>query len=446
MQSLEDLTASIRSEGSRSQFDEAVRAYRAGAYKSATIALWIAVIHDIIEKVRTLAEDDDAQAKTVIAELDAARASRNIPKLQQIENAALEKARDGFELITHREFDELRRLYEDRNACAHPSFLSDIEDPFQLTEEQVRAHARSVVDSLLSQPAKVGRALLDRFFTDIRSNSWPEDDLSEFLRTRYFDRSRSTGTRNLLTAGLKLAIRPGDESNVTAGRCVATLHAAAQTDRGAVDSVIRSVLGRWRDSLTDQDLARCVGAVGSFRATWAALGADNAARATTLFRSDTGWLIENRAFASGPPADEDVSTSYRDAIDRLTFEQVDALTRRPYNSVQWVEPAVKFLADSRSYRSAEERLRVVLRLASVLDLDSLRKVTESLALNTQVAYAGGTKTLLLQLLDETLATPGARRVWVEAMTKYAGNYDRTADVSGEYSYEEVSARLSDDTE
>lgn len=187
--SLDDLAESIRSENSRVQFDEAIRAYRAGAYRSATIALWIAVIQDFVEKLRTLADEGDSNAKSAISELDIARSAQNVAKLQSIENSLLTKARDEFELVTHREAEELERLYEDRNKCAHPTFQPDTDEPFQITEEQVRAHARSSVDSVLSQSPRVGRALVDRFKSDVKSKSWPEEDVTEFVRLRYFDRA-----------------------------------------------------------------------------------------------------------------------------------------------------------------------------------------------------------------------------------------------------------------
>lgn len=437
MLSLEDLTASIRSDHSRTQFAEAIRAYRAGAYRSATIALWIAVVQDIVEKLRTLADDDDANAKGIIDELDAARRANNIPKLQSLENSLLERACDDFELVTHREAEDLRRLYSDRNSCAHPTFQSDVDEPFDLTEEQVRAHARVAVDSLLAQPARVGKALVDRFASDVRSNSWPDQELTSFLRTRYFDRARVAAARGVLTVAVKVAIRPGEESNRSAGRCVAALRSAASIDRSTLDSVVRRVLGAWRDNLSDEDLARCLGAVGTNAAAWDALGPDNVARVQTLLAGETAWLIEHRAFASGVPSHDALRSAYLSAVDRLTIEELDALTRRPYPLQQWVEPSLSLLADARSFRSAEERLGIVVRLSSVLDADHVRRVGQCLSSNTQVSYAGGTKVLLRRLVEDTLEVPGVRAAWQATMVEYQQVYNPDTDPLGEYSYTEI---------
>lgn len=433
--SLDDLAETIRSENSRVQFLEAMRAYQAGAYRSATIALWIAVIQDFVEKLRTLADEGDSNAKSVIDELDAARAAQNIPRLQAIENSLLKRAHDEFELVTHREAEDLRRLYEDRNSCAHPTFQPDTDEPFQITEEQVRAHARASVDSVLAQPPRVGRALVDRFIADVKSKSWPEDDITEFLRLRYFDRARATAARAVLTAAVKVAIRPGDESNVTAGRCVAVIRGALPIEPSLVNSVVRTVVGRWRDGLSDEDLARCIGAIGTLRVTWDALGEDNASRAATLLlEADTDWLQEHRAFASGVPQRPSLQAAYRAAVARLDFGELDQMTRRPYEAVQWVKPALRFLADAPNFRSAEARLRVVVRLASSMNLDDVRAVGSALLANQQVSRAADTPQLLSRLIDETISIPGARNAWRETLETYRERYDPSEDPQGTYSY------------
>lgn len=58
MQALEDLRARVRSVDSRRYVDEAITAYSAGALRSAIIALWIAVVADLIEKTRTLSDGE----------------------------------------------------------------------------------------------------------------------------------------------------------------------------------------------------------------------------------------------------------------------------------------------------------------------------------------------------------------------------------------------------
>ena len=68
-----------------------MRAYNAGAYRAATVALWIAVIHDLTSKIRILAESDDNAARVLIQEIEAARNADAPRKMQTIENSLLDR-------------------------------------------------------------------------------------------------------------------------------------------------------------------------------------------------------------------------------------------------------------------------------------------------------------------------------------------------------------------
>lgn len=182
MRTLEQLQDEVRSRTVREQFSESRRAYSAGAYRTATIALWIAVVQDLLEKVRELADGGDAAAVQFVKEVDAARASNDLTKLLRTERDILDVARDGYELITTQTHGQLERLQRDRNACAHPSFLTEDEEFHSVSEEQIRAYMVLAVDTVLSQPTTVGKALVDRFMKDVRGPAWPQNSGSSRLR------------------------------------------------------------------------------------------------------------------------------------------------------------------------------------------------------------------------------------------------------------------------
>ena len=441
--SLEDLAETIHSHQSRVQFGEVIRAYRAGAYKSATIVLWISVIQDFTDKVRILAEGGDAVARSLIDDLDKARLARDLKKLQSFENTILSNARDVFELVTHREAVELDRLYADRNSCAHPTFQSDVEEPFEMTEEQVRAHARVVVGAVLGQLPTVGKALVIRFQNDVKGESWPDDHLSDYLRNRYFSRARGTAMRGVLTAALKVAIRPGEESNTTAGRCVAALQASAGIDRQLVDEVIRTVLTRWRDGMSDADLVRALGAVGAISTTWVTLGDENAQRIGILLGGDIDFLIGERAFASGVPSREDLRVHYRRAIDRLTTEQIGLMTRRPYETSQWVGPALANVGRVRSWRGGEEAFKTLVRLAGDFTVEDLHVIADCFSSNQQISRAADMPQLLFNLVEGTSGISGSAQVWLNAIERYRETYSSETDPNGYYSYQTVLDRLNE---
>lgn len=56
---IEALTLRCRADRAREYVQEAIMCYRAGAYRSAIVNSWIAVVFDLIEKVRAYFGDHD---------------------------------------------------------------------------------------------------------------------------------------------------------------------------------------------------------------------------------------------------------------------------------------------------------------------------------------------------------------------------------------------------
>ncbi|MGK2881970.1 MAG: hypothetical protein ACSLE6_14625 [Mycobacterium sp.] len=438
MRSIEDLTDAIRTPAGRAQFREAMQAYSAGANRAATILLWTSVMQDLTDKLRVLADAGDGAAKAAISTVDAARASQDLRGMQNFENGLLDRARDDFEFVTAREAEELTRLGADRNLCAHPSFQSGSEDLFEISAEQVRAYARLVVESVLSQPPIVGKALVERFIADAKSDSWPDEDLADFLRTRYFDRARSGVMRNILEVAVKAAIRPPNGDNQVAGRCVATIKAATEINESLSEDAIGAVLTKWRDHLTDDDLLRVIGAIGAFAKTWENLGSENVARAKAFLRSASiETLIDERAFASGLPAEPTLVSPYRTAIDRLSRDQLEMIARKPYPKAQFVPSVLDVVRSVGTWRGGERAIQLAIRVSSGMTLEDVRTVADEFVKNDQIHLAGDVPQLLEQLVRRTLRIPGARDVWREGLDTYADSRDPHPDGEDWYSYSEA---------
>ena len=69
MRALEDVRSMVRSTKSRKYIDEAIDAYGAGAYRAAILALWIAVVSDLIDKISILAEAGEPSTFALCREL-----------------------------------------------------------------------------------------------------------------------------------------------------------------------------------------------------------------------------------------------------------------------------------------------------------------------------------------------------------------------------------------
>lgn len=455
MRDLSDLGAQVRDPESRPHFDEAVRAFQAGALRAAVVEAWVAVSLDLTNKIRHLAETGDGVAASVIKALDAAVASRDVPAMQAFERTILDECEQTFELITSREHVELARLYEDRNLCAHPAFIEPGE-VFVATPELVRSHLAAAVDCALSLPPVSGKKLVDNLQRDLDSNSWPRDaDVPEYLREQYFSRTRDSVQLNLVKLIVKCAVRPPAKAdlsistpNQVAHRCRIAVNAVHDIRPEVLQRGVEVVVAGWVRSgaVTDELLLRLVGALGHLPFTWQVIDGGTRARLAALLETaPVSSLIEERTFASGPPAEPTLSASYDTAVRAATadFQDLETLVRRPtLDKKQWVAPALEALANAGSFRSAESRLRCVLRLAPVLTPRDLSTAATAIRRNNQIYQASDAPELLSNLYRETADVPGAAAVWRDLAQGLHDDYmvDHT-DADGYFSYSELLAEV-----
>jgi hypothetical protein len=68
---LDELVISCRTKEAQSYISEAVACYKAGAFKASIVATWIAVVYDLLAKIRELALSGDAEALQITNEVAA---------------------------------------------------------------------------------------------------------------------------------------------------------------------------------------------------------------------------------------------------------------------------------------------------------------------------------------------------------------------------------------
>lgn len=165
LSSLDDLILKCRSQKAKKYIQEAIACYNATAYKSAIVGTWVAVVYDIYEKIRDLSMNGDGKAKEEFQKIETwqlqlQNGNSNVTKcLLDYERNILELAHNTFEFIDIYQYDELKRLQEDRHKCAHPTFQKDW-TPFNPSAELTRTHIRNSVEFLLSQPPLQGKSAL----------------------------------------------------------------------------------------------------------------------------------------------------------------------------------------------------------------------------------------------------------------------------------------------
>ena len=203
LRDLETLRLSVNNPDSCEWFGEAIRCYEAGSYRASVVSLWITLVLDLTAKLGSLAEGGDGEAKQLVERYDRAIKNREDSKALEYERNILKKVREKFELITAREFDELKRLQEDRDLCAHPN-TGENGELLVPDAELVRAHIVSVWRAVLSQKPCSGKMTLEIFEGEIASASWVER--SEYLEKRFFENSRSSVKRSIIKRLVKYSL------------------------------------------------------------------------------------------------------------------------------------------------------------------------------------------------------------------------------------------------
>ena len=202
---LEALLLAIQDDNIRAYAGEAISSYSAGAYRSAIVSIWIAIVYDLYQKFRILSEEyHDKAAKQNIEKIDEIRNNPDKKQVATWEREILKDARDQVKMITNLEYEHLDRIQQDRHRCAHP--VLDSEGLlFQPTPELARTHIRTAIEVLLSQPPIIGKAAGEALERDVEGLYFPDDleGVRNFLSGRHFLVSSEKYLVNILLLSLK---------------------------------------------------------------------------------------------------------------------------------------------------------------------------------------------------------------------------------------------------
>lgn len=175
---LDELVAQCRGAAARERIREAVAAYRSGALRASVAACWVAVVYDLIDKLRELAISGNSEAQVQVDKLDriveaAAQGSPDaVGRAQKFETGLLALVRDKFDLLDQHQFLDMLRLKEDRNRCAHPTFQFAGE-PYVPSPEAVRLHLRNAMTQVLHLPPLQGRSATSEILRMVTSQYFP---------------------------------------------------------------------------------------------------------------------------------------------------------------------------------------------------------------------------------------------------------------------------------
>lgn len=271
---LEELILRCRSEMASKYIQEAIICYKSGAYRSAIVSTWIAVVFDIVEKIKELALSGDAEATTLHTEFERLRSTGDIPNSLRFERELLINARDKLQLISQVEYIDLARLQEDRNRCAHPSMTAD-GDIYYPSAESARAHIRCTVEHLLMHPPAQGMYALDRLKSEIDSEYFPaENDKAVIaLQNSPLNKARASLVRNFHIVILKELLQH-DLDYKRKNRYFSALAAIETLHRNIYSQTLTEKLSELVRNLPDARLGNAVRIVVKFEKYWEFLELD----------------------------------------------------------------------------------------------------------------------------------------------------------------------------
>lgn len=434
MRDLYEVKSEIRDDQSRKYFEEAEKAYYAGAYRSSLMAIWTAVVLDLIKKIQVMANSGDSDASELVTELSQAIHDNDIPNQLSIEREIIKKAKK-LELLNSREETELERLRNDRHMCAHPAIIGDgnigNSDIFSPSEEMTRAYLVSAVSCCLSLPPVPGKDIEKQFQKDLASESWPSrDQLKEFLDSKYLSRTRTLVKKKIIKQFIKFSVRPPEKGTleedgvqitdplVISQRCRQSINIIADGNL----ELLEESFGEWfsqssNGSLKVTEYLPLLGTFGCFSFFEKKVDKSFRIQIMTLLRPQDGKSLPKeawQAFLNGKPRQPDLLEVYEEALERICSNE-DELSKIVRFSVSgqkdFVSRALKLLERSGSYRSAENNLQNILKLSDYLEPDDIQLIVSYIKDNNQIYGASQIPATLWNIFEKTHLKTGMNEAW-----------------------------------
>ncbi|MGJ4940626.1 hypothetical protein ACQR1W_08655 [Bradyrhizobium sp. HKCCYLS1011] len=363
LRDLDELILTCRNEEGRGYIAEAVACYRAGAYRACIVSTWIAVVFDLISKVRELALSGDAEAQAIIDDLNRWQPLIGkgdmgaIKKSLDLERSIVELVNAKFVFFEGLQVQDLERLHDDRNRCAHPTYQGT-EQPYAPSAELARTHLVDAVRHVLSQAPVQGKAATAQIIKLVESAYFPTDPETAKLQLKAagLDRARDSLFRSVadhLVFGLLegSASLKGRAQTATALRAVCELHPLACEPR------VKKALNLICRRAQDPTLPLFVALQRHLSQAWNFLEADNQARLKEVVRRmDDGIAVRVLPASAEIP---DLNEAVKERAKKLTPKQLGLIVEKSKHPI-FVQAGVDVYCESHSWDDANTNYSVVI--------------------------------------------------------------------------------------
>jgi hypothetical protein len=184
--SLEESISKIENKQSQRHFEEVIKCYSNGCYRSATVMLWSVVVTDALFKLRTLSDVyADKNADKILAEIE--QEQNDEPTSSKWEKNILKMLFQRTKLLSTADLQKLETIQKHRHLSAHP-ILTEESILFEPTPEMVRSDIRNALDTLLTKTALLNKNIVGKILEDLESvkELFPKkNDLKTYLNSKY---------------------------------------------------------------------------------------------------------------------------------------------------------------------------------------------------------------------------------------------------------------------
>ena len=366
----------------------------------------------MIAKIRELADGGDRAAVAKMAEFESAIANGDVVAFQRLENNMIETALKEFELVSHREAEDLRRLQMDRNFCAHPGYVA-LDNLFSPSSELVRAHIVHALQHLLIQMPVQGKAAVEKAIKAIVSPWFPTDVLQarKVLEDRFIGRARESVVLNLLLVLLKGLFVGGDPTLTGKEEVLSVAFGVlTQTHPAAAKMISTQRVHSMLLSCPDSQALLVCSLVTRAPEFWDWLPSSARIRTQGAIASaKPDALMRSRAFSA--LFHGEIRQHLLKRVDDLPMED-KWLVLEAYPQPEFVDDVVGAFAKSGSFRYAEATGNSLLLYTHLSTEDHMKRVLEAVQSNGQILYAAGMPDVLRDLFRSTHSRlPGANGRW-----------------------------------
>lgn len=395
LEDLDELTLRCRDEKAREHIFEAVASYRSGAFRAAIVTTWIAVCFDFIEKLRELALAGDKEAEQQVQSIEKIHRTNDITAALKFEKDLLSLAKDKFSLLTPIEYEDLKRLQDDRNRCAHPSLSSD-DQAYSPPAELARLHIHSAVTHLLQHPPVQGKYALERLLKEIDSEYFPTSEMETktVFSVGPLRRPRDSFVRSLVIVLCK-SILSDSEGWKKRNRRVAAIKAVSSLHYTPSSKAKKDTLPTLFRGIEDKDMHKAINFLRNLTESWEYLEEDIHQRLKKFVRTlDTDnfaqyidFLIEYQPLRS----------QAKQRLERASKRDLKEVWLFFGTPPEVLDKIIDFYFQSDSYDEANDWAKELSQISNEFSENQIRKLLVGVADNSQITGSFQLGTLINNL-------------------------------------------------